>query len=410
MTVSPIKDDEEKIQGVVVIFHDLSEEVNAKKALMQSEELFRMLFERSDDAIFFIDTLTKKVLDVNKAAERLTGLSTFEIQNLDEITAKHSEFDVTQIVTSSYDKIKYLGDVNYTSPQGFKKLIQVTIIPLQGDLNCIIAKDITEAKKTQELIIQNEKMLSVGGLAAGMAHEINNPLAGMMQNAAVLKNKLTKDISVNHKTAEECGTTLEIIKEYMTKRNVIKHLELINESGERASGIVRNMLNFARKSESNFTETDIHELVENVLELASNEYDLKKRYDFRKIEIVRDYELHLPKIQCDEGKIKQVVLNILKNGAQAMLEKEHDSPKFIIRLKSDTNFVTIEIEDNGVGIPEKFKNRIFEPFFTTKPNGKGTGLGMSISYFIITEDHKGELYLESELGEFTRFIIKLPHK
>lgn len=187
---------------------------------------------------------------------------------------------------------------------------------------------------------------------------------------------------------------------------------MINDSGKRAATIVENMLSFVRKSDSTLRAHDLGKLLKKAVELAQNDYDFKYRYDFKLIHIIEDFDPDVPPVLCDENKIQQVFLNILKNGAHAMFNSKKDScsPQFILRLYRDASMVCIEIENNGPGLGEDIKKRLFEPFFTTKRVGEGTGLGLSISYFIVVTDHKGELTVESSLDSNTKFIIKLPQE
>jgi len=280
--------------------------------------------------------------------------------------------------------------------------------------------DITERKRTQEMLIQSEKMLSVGGLAAGMAHEINNPLGGMMQTASVMSDRLSNvELPANQRAAEEAGTSMAAIAAFMNARGIIRMLGRISESGRRAAEIVRNMLSFARKSDATFSTHNLAELLDQTVDLAGSDYDLKKKFDFRQIEIVREYEENLPEVSCESGKIQQVFLNILRNGAEAMQEENEElsmknealkKSRFVLRLthEQEAERVRIEVADNGPGMNAATRKRIFEPFFTTKPVGQGTGLGLSVSYFIITENHSGEMRVESAPGKGTIFIIRLP--
>ena len=293
----------------------------------------------------------------------------------------------------------------------------ITIYPLIA--NCvqgavIRVDDVTEQVRIEEMMVQSEKMLSVGGLAAGMAHEINNPLGGMIQNAEVLHNRIMdSEMPANIKAANESGITMEKLNTYMQKRKIGDILSRINESGNRAASIVSNILSFARQSNSLIATHNIVDLLDNCVNLAESDYDLKKKFDFKHIKIEREYHDVLPNVYCDPGKIQQVFLNILRNGAEAMKSNSQDSkPKFILRLGLDqeSNMVRIEIEDNGPGMSDDVRKRIFEPFFTTKPPGQGTGLGLSVSYFIITENHHGNMSVESAPGEGAKFIITLPAK
>jgi signal transduction histidine kinase len=264
--------------------------------------------------------------------------------------------------------------------------------------------------RLEEMMIQSEKMLSVGGLAAGMAHEINNLLAGIVQSVSVLENRLLGDLPANHKAAETAGTTLAAINSYLAQRKLPGLIGNIRESGSRAAAIVRNMLSFARKSEKVVSSHDLGNLLDQTVELLKTDYDMKKHYDFKQIEIVRRYDEAAESVPCEASKIQQVFMNILKNGAEAMGEVTDASrpPMFALRVEDDGAWVRVEIQDNGPGMDEQTRRRIFEPFFTTKALGKGTGLGLSVSYFIITEDHGGQMSAHAAEGGGTCFVIRLP--
>jgi len=272
--------------------------------------------------------------------------------------------------------------------------------------------EVTEQVRLEEMMIQSEKMLSVGGLAAGMAHEINNPLAGMMQNAQVVKNRLLEDLPANHNTALEVGTSMEILKNYLSKRKIPEMLENINKAGDTAATIVQNMLSFAHKQTGIKVFNNLPDLIDKTIDLAQHDYNLKKKYDFRDIEIIREYDRNLPDIMCEASMIQQVIFNILKNGTEAMFGKfgnagDEARPQFLISLSKEDKKVCIEIQDNGPGMSDDIAKRVFDPFFTTKGPDQGTGLGLSVSYFIIVENHKGEITVESIPEHGSTFIIKL---
>ncbi len=363
-----------------------------------------------------------RVTQWNKEAERLTGVSP------DAATGQPLEQAFPRL-SSNMEQIREAiskRQVKSSIRQPRKEDNQihfedVTIYPLitNGVEGAVVrVDDVTERVRIQEMMIQSEKMLSVGGLAAGMAHEINNPLAGMVQTAAVLNDRLTDTkMPANLKSAEAAGTTMESISTFMELRGIPQMLNDIRESGHKAAEVVTNMLSFARKSDDISSAHDPAELLDKTIELASADYDLKKKYDFRQIEIIRQYDKQLPLIPCEAGKIRQVLLNILRNGAEAMHEKKAtdivqktDKPRFVLRLshEPDKEMVNFEIKDNGPGMDEKIRKRVFEPFYTTKQTGQGTGLGLSVSYFIITENHRGEMSVESDPGKGTTFTIKLP--
>lgn len=281
---------------------------------------------------------------------------------------------------------------------------------LQGVVGLSI--NVTEKRKMEEMMIQSEKMLSVGGLAAGMAHEINNPMAGMLQTAQVLAQRLKTgaNIPANLRAAEAAGTTMASIEQFMEGRGIPRMIEAITESGERISKIVTNMLSFARKDDTAVSSHHLDKILDKTIELAATDYDLKKEYDFKQVKIVKEYGENLPAVPCRASKIQQVLLNILTNGAQAMQGAGTPNAGFIIRTYVDSvrNMACIEIQDNGPGMDEKTRKKIFDPFFTTKPEGVGTGLGLSVSYFIITQNHKGKMTVESSPGAGAKFIIRLP--
>ena len=165
-----------------------------------------------------------------------------------------------------------------------KHFLDITLYPLldeEVDGAVLRIDDVTQRVRMDETMVQSEKMLSVGGLAAGMAHEINNPLAGILQNAQVMQRRLFEDLSPNLRVAKECGITLPAMREYLRSRRIDEITEHISDAARRAARIVENMLSFSRKSEGNKSEEDLALLMERTLELAANDYDLKKNYDFR---------------------------------------------------------------------------------------------------------------------------------
>jgi len=274
----------------------------------------------------------------------------------------------------------------------------------------LVVRDVSEQRKFEEMVIQTEKMASVGGLAAGMAHEINNPLGIILQAAQNIGRRMAPEIEANKKCATECGITLNDLRTYLEKRKITDFVEDIQAAGLRASRIVRNMLQFSRRSELQTESSDIPEVIECAVDMVANDYDLKKKIDFRQIELVREYDLDLPEIGVVRTEIEQVILNLLKNAAQALSTTVTKKPKsrLILRIVNEVDFVRIEIEDNGPGMKDDICRRIFEPFYTTKPVGEGTGLGLSVSYMIITNNHNGEMWVNSILGEGTTFILRLP--
>ena len=296
---------------------------------------------------------------------------------------------------------------------GEEHLLDLQFYPLVANgLNGAVIRldDVTERERLREMMIQSEKMASVGGLAAGMAHEINNPLSSILQGAQVCLMQCDPAIEGNRQAARDCDCTIEAVRCYIEQRRIVKFLEGIRDAGKRAAQIVSSMLEFSRKSESRRAPVNINEVLDHSLALAATDYDLKKKYDFRHIEITRDYASDLPEVVCTRTEVEQVMLNLFKNAAQAMAAGAASGrkPAIAVRTRRQDDSVRIEVADNGPGMEEHVRTRVFEPFFTTKEPGEGTGLGLSVSYFIITTNHGGTIRAESRPGQGATFIIELP--
>ncbi len=271
-------------------------------------------------------------------------------------------------------------------------------------------ENVTEQERITGMLVQHEKMLSLGSLAAGMAHEINNPLGGIMQGIQNTLRRMSPDMQANINEAEKLDLDLKSLDIYLENRKIKKFLAGCMESCNKAAKIVKNMLSFSRNPNASMISTDAKELLESTILLGYSDYDIKKKYDFKYIEMERDYDNCLPHILCQPTELEQVLLNLMKNSVYAMesIKDENYAPKFTLKLKAEPEYVRIEIGDNGPGIPADIKSRIFEPFFTTKPIGIGTGLGLSVSYSIITANHNGTMEVVSEEGKGSNFIIRIP--
>lgn len=287
-----------------------------------------------------------------------------------------------------------------------------TPLTIQGSAEKFVVEviiDISERKRSQEVMIQTEKMMTLGGMAAGMAHEINNPLSAIMQSQQVIFNRFSEGLSQNIDAAGDCGVRLENINAYIEKRGILKMMNYISDSSMRACQVIENMLSFSRSEMGIPEKTDLKDLMEQTIKLAANAYNLEKGFDFRKIKIEREYDPALKPVLCQPAKIQQVLLNLLQNGAHAMEDGKTPEPCFNLKIKPDNDMVRIEVGNNGPGMTEAVCRRIFEPFYTTKSKGKGTGLGLFISYFIITDNHRGQMTVESKAETGVKFTIKLPY-
>ncbi|GAB6036081.1 hypothetical protein JCM15519_06400 [Fundidesulfovibrio butyratiphilus] len=295
-----------------------------------------------------------------------------------------------------------------------ERFVDVLAYPLvcNGEEGVVVrVDDVTTRVRMEELLIRNEKMSTVGSLAGGMAHEINNPLSGILQSLQIIMRRLSPDLPANVRTATDLGCDLAAMRAYLEARGILGFLESMRESGERATKIVRNMLGFIRKSASAKTPQNLPELLDCVVDIASSDYDLKKKYDFRQIEIVREYAPDTPDVPCSAAEIEQVVFNLLYNAAQAMASQPtpHAPPRLILRVHSQGEHCVFEVEDNGPGMEESVRQRIFEPLFSTKAPGEGTGLGLALAYFIVVNTHGGTIEAVTAPGQGTRFVIRLPY-
>ena len=271
------------------------------------------------------------------------------------------------------------------------------------------AYDITERLRIEELMAQTGKMIMASGLAAGMAHEINNPLGAIMQHAQNIERRVSQDIAANLKTAAEVGVSLDLVRAYLEQRGILAFIGHIRSAGIRASEIISQMLYFTRRGETGTVKADMTTVLEGVVGLAENDYDMKKKYGFRSIEIVREYAAAPLFATIALQEMEQALLNILKNAAQAIADVTTQwTPRITLRTKAHEGTVILEIEDNGCGMDETTHLRIFEPFFTTKEVGAGTGLGLSVAYAIITKGHHGLIDVRSKPGEGSCFTITLP--
>lgn len=295
-------------------------------------------------------------------------------------------------------------------PEGVRYL-DVTVSPLSAtdqDGAVIRVDDATERIRMEEMMMQSEKMLSVGGLAAGMAHEINNPLGTIVANAQLVWSRLTGDLPANRRAAEACGLGWEALADYLQAREIRARLDGILDAGERAAAIVENMLRFSRKSDSRISEASLTSLVDQTVALARNDIVVRRGLDGGRLEIRRNFSPDLPPVPCASNEIQQVLLNLLVNAAQA-IEAEGTPGWIEVRTGREAGpWARVDVIDSGPGMTEAVRRRIFEPFFTTKPTGMGTGLGLSVAYFIVTVNHGGTLTAVSSPGNGATVTLRLP--
>ena len=275
-----------------------------------------------------------------------------------------------------------------------------------------IHKANNDLKAAQAQLVQSEKMASLGQLTAGIAHEIKNPL-NFVNNFAELTVELTKELG--EELVRLADKLQEQEKEYLLgiNRDICSNAQKINEHGKRADNIVKGMLLHSRGKPGDRQLTDINAVLSEYVNLG---YHGMRAIDGSfSIRIDAEYDKSIEQIEVVPQDISRVFLNIINNACystnQKKLQSQDDySPVLTIRTKNANDHVEIRIHDNGLGIPQEILDKIFDPFFTTKPPGQGTGLGLSLSYDIIVQEHLGEMLVESKEGEHAEFIIRIPQK
>ncbi|MDA3809346.1 MAG: HAMP domain-containing sensor histidine kinase, partial [Spirochaetaceae bacterium] len=293
------------------------------------------------------------------------------------------------ILLNLIDDIKLLTSIQ--TMKGWFFILVTTLLIFN-----LLRREIYKVNKLEELMIQSEKMMTISHLALGMANEINNPLAGIVQNAQVVKNRLLSRKKANLDAAEIIGLDFNKLTEYVTKRNLEKIIDSIIESGRDASSIIDNLLSFTAQ------DNNERKIIKNIGTLLDKTIEIiLKDNVYSHGEIIREYK-NLPDIFCEPDKLQHAFFNIIINAFQSMIESGID-PKIQIKAVITDNRIRIEFIDAGPGMSDRVKGKIFEPFFTTRNGARGMGLAMS--YFIISELHRGFIKVESIEGKTSNFII-----
>src|SRR5436309_4353873 len=370
---------EGELLGTVATLRDITQQQSEQDALARSEARYRNLFESASDAIATFDA-NGRFTTFNHAAEIISGYRREELVGQwfapmlpdDELPKALAHFQKALAGETG------LFETSFYQKDGDVRTIQVTYSTprLDEEVLCVI-RDVTDQKMLQEQLIQSEKMSAIGQLVSGVAHELNNPLAGISAFAQLLLSE--KRFPPDQRTAAE----------------------MIYAEARRASRIVQNLLTFARQHKPERTPTSVNQVLDDTLELRG--YELR----VRGIDVQRDYDEQSPETMADAHQLQQVFLNLITNAEQAMERAERDQQRLTIRTRRAGDLIRIEVEDTGPGIPPNLLERIFNPFFTTKPTGSGTGLGLSISLGIVRE-HEGRIWAENAAQGGARFVVELP--
>ncbi|MBC8199043.1 MAG: DUF3365 domain-containing protein [Desulfobacteraceae bacterium] len=350
--------------------------------LKASEKKYRSLFETSQDTIFICDMDTR-IVDINEA-----GLKLFKFIDRIEALAVESFYQLfwdARDAAALFAAIQQKGfarEQEYDMVDRDAKRMHVMITAnMRIDDNGMpcgfegMLRDVTEKRRLARYLAQTEKMASIGQLAAGVAHETNNPLEVIRCYANLIQKELPPDSRAS------------------------KDIEIIKKHTLQCKSVIEALLNFARASEPEMVKADINACIENILSVVERQANKDK------ITVRRKFSPDIPLITMDVQKMKQVIMNLIMNAEQSI--EKNGVITVITKFQKKDRLVIINIEDTGCGIPEKDIDRIFDPFFTTKGAGKGTGLGLSVSYGII-EQHGVRIDVKSTQGKGSCFIIILP--
>jgi signal transduction histidine kinase len=353
--------------------------------------------------------ITRPIEQINQASRALVN------RQLERVTA--SPVVELDSLADSFNAMASQLRESFMTLEQANETLEVRVIERTTELS----QALHDLKKTQAQLIQQEKMSSLGQLVAGVAHEINNPISFVAINLKFVQQyaeDLVEFVQLYQRHypqthSEITARSQKIELEYL-KQDLSKILKSMQVGTDRIQEIVLSLRSFSRLDESAFKPVDLHEGIESTLLIL--QHRLEANADRPAIQVIKNYG-DLPIVECYAGQINQVLMNLLSNAIDALEESNQDrsfeaiehepNQIWISTALKDSNTVQIQIQDNGIGVPESLRSRLFDPFFTTKPVGKGTGLGLSISYQIITERHGGKLYCESASG-ITTFTIEIP--
>jgi len=366
----------------LVSFTDITERKLAEESLRQSEENYRVLFDSSVIGTIVLDAETMKILMVNQAAATMFGFSSVEeargVDPLGFIRPGDKERILEIAVENLFGQdSRQIYELEAVTKDGREIWISATAARImhEGKLAGLISfTDITEQKKQREQLMMTDRLASLGELASGTAHELNNPLTSIIGFSQLLMEREVPD-------------------------DIREDLKLINNEAQRAASVTKNLLTFARKHAPEKQHNQINNIIEDVLKLRAYEHKANN------IEVERQFAPNLPEIMADYFQIQQVFMNIIIN-AEYFMTKEHNKGTLTITTKKQKDTVMISFADDGAGIPPESLRRIFDPFFTTKEAGKGTGLGLSICHGIVTE-HGGQIYARNQQGKGATIFVEL---
>ncbi|NUQ76647.1 MAG: PAS domain S-box protein [Polyangiaceae bacterium] len=412
VTARPLRDEDGRARGGVAVFRDTTGQRNAQKALQRAQSELRQVIEKIPDGVG-IFCREGHFVYVNPALAACLGYdrpeALFEVPVLDLIHPDERERAAARMqANESAETAKSSLELRYRRKDG--ELVTLEVSPVQSlefegaPAYLFVARDVTEQKKMQARLLLADRMASVGTLAAGVAHEINNPLAYVVTNMELVASELTAltDEAPSRFAAIEPSPARDEVKDTMVVRlsELSQTLHEAQEGIERVRQITRDLKTFSRADEERRGAVDVARVLDASINMAWNEIRHRAR-------LVKNYG-RVPHVEANEARIGQVFLNLLINAAQAVPEGAADKNEIRVSTQLEgADKVRIDIRDTGTGIAPDALRRIFDPFYTTKPVGVGTGLGLSICHGIVAQ-LGGEIVVSSELGKGSTFSVLLP--
>lgn len=386
---SPIRNKDGEIVAAMEMNLDITPRKQLEEKLERSEKKYHDIFNNIRNPIFVLDAETLSIIDCNNSVQTVYGYSRDEIMQrsfLNLFNEAERKRYAEELKSASVVNL-----VRQVRKDGKPIFVDIWISPSQypgKDVLLVTASDITERLETEQQLIQASKMATLGEMATGVAHELNQPLAVIKTASSYFMKKIRKQQPIK----EEILLTMA---------------QEIDSHVDRATKIISHMRQFGRKTDQKKDQIQLNEVLRKSFEIFSQQLKV------RGIEVSWELEEGLPMIMADADRLEQVFINLLINARDAIEEKweSRNRPpgvkRISLRTRSKDGRVLVEVEDTGKGIPKSISEKIFEPFFTTKEVGKGTGLGLSISYRIV-QDFGGTIRVSSREGEGTLFVITFP--